>query len=131
MFDLALLGVFIVMAYRIATGVRRESAVLREFNQSRAVQFLVLLFPLGPLIMFIGVARLPFSLAFLAAAACYLPALVVARRSSRELETAGTDRVQRARSLMGEAFGTALLGLVYVAAAFAIATAVTGIRSDA
>ena len=128
MFDLALLVVFVVMAYRITTGIHRESAVLQEFKQSRALIFLVLLFPLGPLIIFFGMSRLPFPFAFLAAAACYVPALVVARRSGRELETAGTDRVQRAQTLMSQAFGTALAGLVYVGAVFTIIAAVTGLQ---
>jgi hypothetical protein len=80
--------------------------------------------------MLFGMSRLPFPLAFLVAAACYLPALIIAQRASRELEAAWTDKVQEVQSLVSQAFGTALAGLIYVGAIFTIATATIASTSN-
>ena len=114
MIDVALSILFIVMAYRIATGVMRQSAVFAEFNQSRALGVLALLFPLGPVALLILGARLP-EVAFVVAAACYVPGFLVARAHRLAFERAGTDRVQGAITVSTQAFGTALVGLLLVA----------------
>jgi hypothetical protein len=119
MFDIALLIVFGVMAYRTIQAVRNEAQILAEFKQSQAVALLAVLFPLGPLVLFVAAVVMPFPLAFVVAAFCYLPALIVSRQQLRILETAGTDRVQKARAAATQAFGTALVGLIYVAISFA------------
>ncbi len=128
MLDLALLVLFCVMAYRIAGAMRRESAILREFRQPRALAFLVLLFPLGPIAVWSVVFHTPYLLAFVAAAVCYLPALLLARRMELALQRAGTDRVRRARDAASQAFGTALIGLVYLAISLLYALAASSIR---
>jgi hypothetical protein len=127
MFDIALLIFFGVMAYRTIRMVRQEANILAEFRQSQVVALLALLFPLGPLVLFFATLLMPFPLAFVIAAFCYLPALIVARQQSRILETAGTDRVQKVRDAASQAFGTALVGLIYVAISFTFAWGVTSI----
>src|SRR5712691_12511880 len=115
MFDTALFIVFGVMAVRVARIVHAESAIFLEFKHSRSIAALVFLFPLGPLVLFLGTFRLGWLVAIVLATACYLPGLVVARRRVAAFERAGTDRVYPAKSAASQAFGTALVGLVCVA----------------
>ncbi len=115
MLEIVLFIVFGVMAVRIARIVHVESAVFLEFKQSRSIAALVFLFPLGPLVLFLGPFRLGWLVAVVLATACYLPALVVARRRVAAFERAGTDRAHPAKSAASQAFGTALAGLIYVA----------------
>ena len=124
---LSLFILFIVMSYRVASGVIREAVVLREFNQSRTLAFVVLLFPLGPVILLAGSYFLPFPIAYIAAAACYVPALAFSHLYGRALETAGTDRVQKAQASISQAFGTALVGIIYVGVHFGITAIASGI----
>src|SRR5262245_46794587 len=120
MLDAVLLIFFGVMAVRVATAVSREATVFREFQQSRSLAFLALLFPLGPLVMLAGLNRIGLLGSVLVAAACYLPALLSARRLMRAFDQAGTDRVSKAQSAASQAFGTALVGLLYVAVVFTL-----------
>ena len=115
MLEIVLFIAFGVMAVRIARVVHAESVIFLEFKQSRSIGALVFLFPLGPLVLLIGSFRLGWLVAVVLAAACYLPALLVARRRLAAFERAGTDRVHPARSAVSQAFGTALAGLLYVA----------------
>ena len=115
MLDLAVTIAFCVMAVRIAKAIRQNAAIFREFNQPRTLAFLVFLFPLGPFILLFGIRYLPFLLVPIAAAGCYLPALLAARKPIQVFERAGTDRVNRALRASREAFGIAVGGLIYVA----------------
>lgn len=128
MFDIAFLILFCVMAYRIATSIFRESEIFEEFKQHRTLAFLVMLFPLGSSAMFIGIARLPFYLAYVGAAICFIPALIFAHRLGLAFEVAGTDRVKDAKKAVTEAFGTAIAGLIYVALNFVSAISVAAIN---
>jgi hypothetical protein len=119
MLELGLRFFFGIMALRISKVIRAEARVLAEFGQSRALATLVWLFPLGPYVALFGSFYTPFPVAFIAAAGCYLPALLVARRQSQALETSGTDRVRVARAAITEAFGTALAGVIFLAVGFA------------
>jgi hypothetical protein len=114
MFDIALLIFFSVMAYRIATAINRETKIFREFQQPRTLALLAMLFPFGPLVLLIGLSRLPFPLAFIGAAACYIPALYIARRLGLAFERAGTDRVKAAQDAISQAVSTSFVGLIYV-----------------
>lgn len=128
MLDLLLVIVFGIMSYRVAAAVRREARVLNEFKQTTNLAWLVLLFPLGPLVLLAGAARLPFPVAFLVAAACYVPALLLARRQNHVLEAARTDRVRRARTATSQVVVLGFAGLAYVAVALIIAFGVTTIE---
>ena len=127
MLDIAFLILFCVMAYRIATGIFRESKIFEEFKQPRTLVFLVMLFPFGSLVMFVGIARLPFYLAYFGAAACFVPALITAHRLGLAFEVAGTDRVKDAKKAVTQAFGTAIAGLIYVTLNFIFAISVAAI----
>lgn len=131
MLDIALLIVFCVMAYRIATAIYRESPIFREFKQPRALALVVMLFPFGPVMLLAGATRLPFPLAFIGAAACYVPALLIARRLGHAFEKSGTDRVKKAQAATSLAFGTALGGLIYTALLFLFAIAVASMSQNA
>ena len=128
MFDIAFLILFCVMAYRIATGIFRESKIFEEFKQPRTLAFLVMLFPFASFVLFVGIARLPFYLAYFGAAACFIPALIISHRLGLAFEVAGTDRVKDAKKAVSQAFGTAIAGLIYVALNFIFAISVAAIR---
>ena len=117
---ISFLILFCVMAVRIAAAVSRESPIFREFNQSTALQVLVFLFPFGPLVLMVDPQRFGWLPPYILASGCYIPALLVANRVTRALERAGTDRVKQALTAASQAFGTALIGLIYVAGVFAI-----------
>ncbi len=127
MFEIALTGLFFVMAYRISRGIFREAGIFREFNQSRALGLEVLLFPIGPMLIFYFSVRAPL-IGIGLAAACYLPALLHARAQSAAFERAGTDKVKAALSLVSQAFGTAIAGLIYIAVCLALALSIGSIR---
>jgi hypothetical protein len=115
MLDLLLLIVFVVMAIRIVMSVLRNSTIFAEFQQSMALALLAPLFPIGPLVLLLLRGHsIPFAVT--AASACYIPALVLARRQLRVFEHAGTDRVKEAMSAAYQALGTAIAGLIYIAA---------------
>lgn len=115
MLDIIFIVFFGVMAIRVAVAVVQESRIFREFNQSRSLALVVLLFPLGPIVYLASVFRLGWVIAVIAAAACYLPGLVIARQRLSAFERAGTDRVRKARNAATQAFGTAIAGLLYSA----------------
>ncbi len=117
MLDIVLVIFFGFMAYRVASAVRRESPIFLEFHQSRALGVTVFLFPLAPIATLFLVARSPL-LALIAGLACYLPSLLIAHRITGALERAGTDRVKEARAAASQAFGIALIGLIYAVGVF-------------
>jgi hypothetical protein len=118
--ELGSLAFFALMARRISRTLRQEAITLEVYEMSQSLAILVYLFPIGPIVLFYGHFLAPFPLSFALAACCYLPALVVARRQSRALQAAGTDRVHKAGTAVAEAFGIALVGKIVVIAALAI-----------
>lgn len=113
MLDFVLLVFFGVMAVRIARLVWREAAIYREFNQSLSLGYLVLLFPLGPILALTTTLRLGWLVALVLVLGCYLPAFIAARRRLSFFERAGTDRVKSAESAASQAYGTAIVGFIY------------------
>ena len=127
MFDIAAFIFFSVMSYRIFRAVQHEAPILGEFKQPQTLTILVLLYPLGPIVLLAGSVLMPFPVAHLAAASCYVPAFLAARRQTLALETAGTDRVRNAQAAISQAFGIALAGICYVAVALAFSFGVQAI----
>lgn len=126
MFDIAVFVLLLVFAYRVNQVLRREQRVLREFNLRRNVGLFALLFPVGPCILLALTFVAPFPTAHIAAAACFVPGLLLARSQTRTLDSAGTDRVREVQGALSEAFVAALIGLGYVVVSFALAY---GVRS--
>jgi len=122
MLELALIIFFSVMAYQVASIVVRESAIFREFGQSRLLGASALLFPFGPF-MWLIVPRLsvPTLLGASVVFLCYLPAIILARRSARVFESAGTDRVRRAQEATTKAQLAGFIGFIYIAIVVAYA----------
>jgi hypothetical protein len=125
--DVVAFIIFTGMTYRIVVTVKRESAVFAEFNQSMAVGYSALLFPLGPIIMFLVGTRMPV-IGILLCAACYVPGLVSGRRATVGFDRTGTDRVKAANGAAWEAFGTAIAGLVYVAVILVLVVGMASLR---
>jgi hypothetical protein len=113
MLDFVLLVFFGVMAARIAHLVWRETAIYREFNQSRSLGYLVFLFPVGPILALTTTFRLGWLVALVLVLGCYLPGFIAARRHLSFFERAGTDRVKSAESAASQAYGTAIVGFIY------------------
>jgi len=90
-----------------------------------------MLFPLGPVVLLVGATRLPFPLTFIGAAACYVPALLIARRLGHAFEKSGTDRVKKAQAATSQAFGTALVGLIYTVLLYIFVIAVATMSQNA
>jgi hypothetical protein len=125
--DIVALIIFVGIAYRTYMGIRRESAIFAEFQQSTALAYTALLFPLGPIAMLVIGIRAPI-IAIPICAACYLPSLVLARRLTNRFDRAGTDRVKAANAAAWEAFGAAIAGLAYAALALALLVGVGLLR---
>ncbi len=131
MLDFVLLVFFSVMAARIARLVWREAAIYREFNQSLSLGYLVLLFPLGPILALTTTLRLGWLVALVLVLGCYLPGFIAARRHLSFFERAGTDRVKSAESAASQAYGTAIVGFIYTSLLliFTLAAASQGVPS--
>jgi hypothetical protein len=108
------------MAWRSASSLRAEAEIRREFGLSNALLSALILLPIGPLAMVVGSLLAPFPFAHALAATCFIPALVVARRHGRVLETAGTDRVRGLQSAISQATGASIVGLCYLLASFSV-----------
>jgi len=108
--------IFLVVSIWIFLALGRESEILREFKQPPTLRYFVLLIPCGALFITAGsLLHVPQPISFLAAFACNIPALVLARHVDLALQRAGTDRVKEAQSAVTQAFGTALVGIIYIA----------------
>jgi len=114
MLGIALLIVLLILGIRAFLALRRESAVRSEFKQSQWLDWLVLLYPLGPIVLLIGPLLLPQIVRLTVIGAFYACVLVVASRQRTALERAGTDRVKDALSATSSASLGAIVGLIYV-----------------
>lgn len=127
MLDIVLFIVFVVVSARVASSVRREAAVFDEFKQPRSLALFVLLFPLGPVALLVLPHRVGWLPAAILAVACYLPALLTSRQRIAAFERSGTDRTQAALKSAHVAFGTSLVGLVYVSIVVLLIVAASGV----
>ena len=101
------------MAFQVAKAVKREKEILIEFNESTLVGWFSLLFPIGPIVYLTTVYRLGWLPAIILMILCYLPALITSKKVISVLETAGTDRVNKAKNAATKSFGTSVAGLLY------------------
>ena len=116
------------MAYRINKAIYQESKIFQEFKQPRILALMVILFPVGPFLLFSNATGLPLPFATATSAACYLPALLLAHKVGQAFENAGTDRVKKSQAIVSQAFSTALVGLIYVTIVFIFSIAVGAIN---
>ena len=128
---LAVTIAFGVIALRIAWSVFKDAGVYREFQQTQFLAPAVLLYPLGPLLLFAGPARVGWLLSVLAAVACYLPGLFISTRDRRAFERVGSGRAEPALHSASVALATAVGGLVYVAGVAGLVLAISSIAPDA
>ena len=124
---LVALIVFTGIAYRVLLAVRHESSIFAEFEQSTAVAYTSLLFPLGPIFMLVVGLSAPLA-GIAACAACYVPSLILGRRLTVKFDRAGTDRIKTANAAAWEAFGAAIAGLAYAAVALVFLVAAGSLR---
>ena len=126
--NIFLIFVFAAVSFRLVAGLRRESKVISEFGLSSGLMFWVMLFPLGPVLL-LGAPLISLPLSTVAACACYVPSLLVARGQDRGLQRAGTDRVALARAVTERSFAAALAGLLYVVTVSVISFGAVSIKS--
>lgn len=130
MLEIALLIFFLVMAYQVISIVLKESAIFREFGQSRLFALAAILFPVGPFTwLLLPRLQLPFLLGALLVCFCYLPALLLAQGSAKAFDRAGTDRVRRAQEATSKAQLAGFIGVVYIAVVTAYGLAIRGYAS--
>nr|BAF45178.1 hypothetical protein [uncultured bacterium] len=106
----------LVIAVRVIRAIIIQSEIFDEFGQSKALLFLVPLYPVGPLLMSFGAAYLPVVFVNMLVACCYTPGLVVAKRQNSVFERAGTSRGRDAKEAVMSAFSGALIGIISLSA---------------
>lgn len=125
MIDIIIFVTFSVMAFRIAKSVRNESAIFIEFEQPKIIGWLVLLFPLGPIVYLTLLYRVGWLPSLLLMTICYLPSFLVSKKCISVFDCAGTDGVDKAKDAAMQAYGTSIAGLVYTAVILVINIAFT------
>ena len=130
MLDIAIFIALLVLSYMAFSALRRELAVRREFGQSSILEVLVLLFPLGPALIFIGRFFLPQAILFICVAAFFIAAFLVASRQRTALECSGTDRAKGALAATSAASLGAIVGFIYVGLAGTFAFIASAISSQ-
>ncbi len=131
MLGIALLILLLFLGIRAFLALRRETVVRREFGQAATLDWIVLLYPLGPLALLLGPHWLPQTLCLLVVAAFYVGAFILASRQRASLECSGTDRVKGALEATSAASLGAIVGIIYVCLAAIFALVAFGIRSPA
>ena len=131
MLGIALLILLLVLGLRAFLALRRETVVRREFGQNATLDWVVLLYPLGPLTLLLGPRWLPQTLCFVVVAAFYICALVLSSRQRTALECSGTDRVKGALEATSSASLGAIVGIIYVCLSGIFVLVALGIRSPA
>lgn len=127
--DIAIFITLLIISYRASKSVRNSSEILKEFKQSNILSFLVLIYPIGPLLLFTG-GFIPLLILYPLAAACFIPQLVIARTQLNALNRAGTDRVNEAIGALSLASLGAIIGLVYLSAGLVMALATYNIATS-
>ncbi len=130
LFSVVLTIVFAIVALRIASSVRKEASVFREFAQSSLLGPAVLLFPLGPMILWAGAQRFGF-FALALGAICYLPGLILSNRSRNAFERVGNIRANEALEASHSAFVASACGLGYVVLVLIVSVASVFVAPDA
>lgn len=126
MINIAILITFLVIAFRASNALRKNSHIFYEYKLITSLPVLVFLYPVGPLLLLAGNLLHAFYL-YPLAIFCYIPQLIIARRNSLILETAGTDRVDDAKSALTLTTLGALAGLLYLLAAMILSFSVYGL----
>jgi len=111
---LVIVAFFCVVAVQVGRAVRRDATMLAAHGLTRALGVQVWLFPLAPLWLQYGASRLPFPITPALALACYLPAILTARRQLRALEASPDERTQGARATAVRVIGFGVAGILYV-----------------
>ncbi len=114
MLDIVLLITLLAFGIRAFLNLRREADVRKEFGQSRLLDGLVLLYPLGPFVLFAGSHFLPRLLLVVGVGAFFIGAWIVSSRQREALERAGTDKVKGALAATSTATVGAMIGTLYI-----------------
>ncbi|MFK5893907.1 MAG: hypothetical protein QM504_11865 [Pseudomonadota bacterium] len=111
--DIILFITLLYIAYKSSKTINNESEILKEFSISKALSFLVYIYPAGPILVIFS-AVVPQVILYPIVAACYLPQLILAKKQSIILERAGTNRVKELEKGLTLAIIGAIIGLAYL-----------------
>ena len=127
--DIAILITLLYISYKASKSLRNESEVLKEFNISNTLSFLVFIYPLGPVLLIFG-AVIPHIILYPLVAACFLPQLLLAIKQKSLLELTGTDRANKAKEALSLASLGAIVGLLYLAVVLVLVFAITSVATS-
>ena len=120
-----LIAIIVVFGASARAGLElwRSRAILAEFGVSRALPVTVALYPLGIL----GIVVLPFlvgiALSFAIAVATFVPGVLLARRASKTLQRAGTDRTRGVQDAASTLVACGVGAVLYAVLVYAMALA--------
>ena len=105
---------FTYISFRVVQGVRKEASIFKEFNQSKKLAALSLLFPVAPILLLALTHRLGWLPSVILASCCYLPSLLISRKQAEAFQRSGTDRTKKAEDVVNQAFLASMVGLIYI-----------------
>ncbi|MEZ0232561.1 MAG: hypothetical protein ACAH12_06955 [Methylophilaceae bacterium] len=114
MLDIVLLIFFTFMTFRVVQGVVKEASIFKEFNQSKKLAPLSLLFPVAPILLLTLIHRLGWLPSVILASCCYLPSLLISQKQAEAFQRSGTDRTKKAEDIVNQAFLASMVGLIYI-----------------
>jgi len=114
MLDIALFIALLIVGIRAFFKLRGELAIRSEFGQSGAIDWIALLYPLGPAVLLVGSLLLPKLVMLACVGAFFIGAWIAWSRQRESLERAGTDRVRGALAATSLATLGAIVGTIYV-----------------
>tara|TARA_B100001063_G_C16240672_1_gene300636 strand:+ start:82 stop:444 length:363 start_codon:yes stop_codon:yes gene_type:complete len=100
-----------VISVQVIKGILRNKEVFEEFNQTKKLILLILLYPISPLVLLIGGFNLHVAVTYILGSLCFVPALVLAKKQALAFQLAGTDRVKDAKEVISKVNIGAFIGL--------------------
>ena len=129
MINLLFIIVMTVISVQVIKGILRNKEVFEEFNQTKKLILLILLYPISPLVLLIGGFNLNVAVTYILGSLCFVPALVLAKKQALAFQLAGTDRVKDAKEVISKVNIGAFIGLGVIAISVVFDLAEYGLNS--
>ena len=120
MIEIAVILLIAWTAFRAFFRLRKQSAILQEFDVPATTMWWALALPLGFLLFWIAQRYLGMIPATLLAVICFGASFKVLHTAKAALETSGTDRTKAIYNELGLLSFLALAAIIYVVAALGI-----------
>lgn len=112
--DFTVIITLFYISYKASREILSNRKIFTEFNQSLILAIIVFIYPLGPILLYVGSFYVYKIILFPVLALCYLPQLLIAMKQTKIFEVAGTDRVNNAKEALSLVTVGSILGLIYV-----------------